>query len=359
MTDEQHRSPLEQFFLDYVDTIGGIADEVEPQVYDVLWPDGEEPQRMAFDSEALPEHPEAALLTFGQPLLDAMLADAQQHGQVARACMNNVHLEPYGIETQVKRDLTLPSDGVLEVQQVRPRYVLHTLFWFEATYLSDEKEQALYTAAVDRYYGRLVRHLEPLDHEQVSEERLWPHPDAPTIGLDRAYLLARERVVRNVNVAANSHQRERWERLGKQIERMEHYFSDMRAEVEERIRKAQQRGDDVESLHERIAALERERVLRLDELRSKAVTEVKLHLVGLLHLLIPRLFVRARLLPSSKQSRAAELPLTITWDPLVEKTDALDCPVCATPTYELLHGPRGSYGCPSCGGTPPAARDVR
>lgn len=350
MMEEQHRSPLEQFLLDYVDTIGGIADEVEPQVYDVLWPDGDEPQRVAFDSEALPEHPSAQLLTFGLPLLDDMLADAQQRGQVARAYLDHVHLEPYGIETQVQRDLTLPDDVTLEVQQVRPRYVLHTLFWFEATYLSDEKEQTLYTAAVDRYYGRLVRHLEPLDQEQLSEERLWPHPDAPALSLDRAYLLARERVVRNVNVAANQHQRERRERVSKQIERMEQYFDDMHAEVQERIRKAQQRDEDTDSLRERIAALERERVLRIDELRRKAVTQVKLHLTSLLHLSIPRLFVRARLLPRSKQSRAAELPLTITWDPLVDKTDALDCPTCTTPTYELRHGPRGAYGCPTCQG---------
>jgi hypothetical protein len=348
MTHEPQRSPLEHFFRDYVDTIGGIADEVEPQVYDVLWPDADEPQRVTFDSEALPEHPAAQLLTFGLPLLDALLEDAQQRGQVARAYLDNVHLEPYGIETQIARDLALPAGAALDVQQVRPRYVLHSLFWFEGTYLSDEKEQTLYTAAIDRYYGRLVRHLEPLDYAQVSNERLWPHPDAAAIPLERAYLLARERVVRNVNAAANSHQRERRERLSKQIAQMEQYFDDMRTEVEERIRKAKARDEDTASLHERITALERERVLRIDELRRKAVTQVKLQMTSVLHLSIPRLFVRARLLPEGKHSRLSELPLTITWDPLVEKTDALNCPTCDTPTYELVPGPRGSYGCPTC-----------
>jgi hypothetical protein len=348
MTDEHHESPLEQFFRDYVDAIGGIADEVEPQVYDVLWPDADEPQRVTFDTEALPEHPSAQLLTFGLPLLDAMLEDAQQRGQVARAALDHVHLEPYGIETQIQRELTLPAATRLDVQQVRPRYVLHTLFWFEATYLSDEKEQTLYTAALDRYYGRLVRHLEPLDHAQVRDERLWPHPDAPAIPLDQAYLLARERVVRNVNAAANSHQRERRERLGKQIAQMEQYFSDMRAEVEERIRKAQTRDEETGSLQERITALERERTLRIDELRRKAVTQVTLHLTSMLHLAIPRLFVRARLQPARTSNRLPELPLTITWDPLVEKTDALDCPACHTPTYTLISGPRDTYGCPTC-----------
>jgi hypothetical protein len=347
-TEEQHRSPLEQFFREYVDVVGGITDEVEPQVYDVLWPDGEQPQRVTFDSEALPEHPSAQLLTFGLPLLDEMLEDAQKRGQVARAYMDQVHQEPYGIETQVQRDLMLPKEIALEMHQVRPRYVLHTLFWFEATYLSDEKEQALYTAAVDCYYGRLVRHLEPLDSEHLSEERMWPHPDAPALSLARSYLLARERVGRNVTVAANTHQRERRNRLDRQIGQMEQYFNDMRTEVEERIKKAQSRGEEIESLHERIAALERERVLRIEELRRKAVARVQLQLASMLHLSIPRLFLRARLFPTSKQSRVPELPLTITWDPLVEKTDAIDCPSCHTPTYELVIGPRGTYGCPTC-----------
>lgn len=345
--EEQH-SPLETFLREYVDAIGGIADEVEPQVYDVLWPDADDPQRVTFDSEALPEHPAAQLLTFGLPLLDALLEDARRRGQIAHAYFDQVHLETYGIEQQVPRDLVLPDDTRLAIDQIRPYYVLHTLFWFEATYLSDEKEQTLYTAAIDRHYGRLVRHLDAIDPAQLSAERLWPYPDAAAIGLGEAYQLARERVVRNVNVAANQHQRERRERMNRQIERMEQYFRDMRVELDERIRKAQNRDDDSSGLHERIAALERERVLRIEELRRKAVTQVRLELTSMLHMSIPRLFLRAQLHPNSKQSRAAELPLTLSWDPLLSKTDALDCPTCGTPTYELRHGPRGSYGCPNC-----------
>jgi hypothetical protein len=34
-------SPLEEFVRDYVDVTGGVVEEIEPQVYDVLLP-GEE-----------------------------------------------------------------------------------------------------------------------------------------------------------------------------------------------------------------------------------------------------------------------------------------------------------------------------
>ncbi len=349
MMDEQHRSPLEQFFRDYVETNGGLWDEVEPQVYDVLWGSAEEPQRVTFDSEALPEHPDAQFLTFGLPLLDELLSEAQQRGQVARAFFDNLHLESYGIEQQVQHDITLPDGMHMVVRQVRPRYVLHTLFWFEATYLSDEKEQVLYTAAVDRYYGRLARNLETLEHEQMSQERLWPHPDAPAISLERAYLLARERVMRNITVDANQHQRERRERMERQVQQMAQYFTDMRAEVEERIQKARAKDEDIAALEERIATLERERVVRIDELRRKAVTRGQVRLTSMLHLAIPRLFIEGYLEPArQQQGRLERLPLTLTWDGLTHKTDAVDCPTCGTPTYALRVGARGAYGCPAC-----------
>src|SRR5450756_945593 len=157
--------PLEQFLIEYVDAVGGLADEIEPQVYDVLMPDvgdpafsawAETPQRIAFDPDALPEHPAAQLLTFGSALLD------------------EVHLQPHTLAQRVAHDLVLPAQVTLRVENIRPLYVTHSLFWFEVTYLGDEKEQALYPIAVDRYYGRQVRYLdELLDGERFTDTRRW------------------------------------------------------------------------------------------------------------------------------------------------------------------------------------------
>ncbi len=65
-TPESSRPPLEDFLRDYAETTGGVWDEVEPQVYDLMLPGGEgegarEPEmvRLVFDPEALPEHPGA------------------------------------------------------------------------------------------------------------------------------------------------------------------------------------------------------------------------------------------------------------------------------------------------------------
>jgi len=56
---------LEAFLRESLNAAGGVWDEVEPQVYDVLWPDADEPVRLTFDPEALPEHPGGCGEPFG------------------------------------------------------------------------------------------------------------------------------------------------------------------------------------------------------------------------------------------------------------------------------------------------------
>jgi hypothetical protein len=339
--------PLEQFLLEYVDAAGGIADEIEPQVYDVLLPDADKPLRLAFDPEALPEHPTAQLVTFGSALLDQLLGEAQTNGRIALAYLDDVHLTPYSLDQRVRRDLILPPHTSLNVDAVRALYVTSTLFWFETTYSSDEKEQAVHPVAVDRYYGRLVRYLEPLlEGDRLSEIRRYAYPDAPAVPLGQAYLQARERLVRTVTAEANSRKHNLLAHQAQQRERMTRYFADLRAELTERLEKAQARGEETGSLRLRLEAIAREETLRLGELERKAMLRVQIKLMNLLHVKIPRLFLNTHL--TFDEGKRAPIPLNLTWDPLVEKTDALDCPNCRQPTFELRLGRLGELRCPNC-----------
>jgi hypothetical protein len=345
--------PLEQFLTEYVDSAGGIAEEVEPQVYDVLLPDaGILPYegrtlRVAFDPEALPEHPHAQLVTFGSSLLDELLEQAQARGRLALAYLDDVHLTPHALEQRVRRDFILPPAASLQIQAARPLYVTTTVLWFETTFVSDEKEQSLAPIAVDRYYGRLVRHLEPLlERDRLSEIRRYPYPDAPSRPLDEAYLQASERLARSVSAEANGRKQEILARQAQQRERMTRYFADLRGELNERLEKAQARAEEMDSLRARVEALDREESVRLEELQRKTMLRVQIKLTNVLHVKTPRLFLNARL--ASKDRMHAAIPLTLTWDPFAEKADALDCPSCRHPTYELRLGRRGELRCPNC-----------
>lgn len=340
--------PLEQFLIEYVDAVGGLADEIEPQVYDVLLPDANAPQRIAFDPDALPEHPSAQLLTFGSALLDDLLARAQQRGQIGLAFLDDAHLSPHALAQRVTRDMVLPEAISLRIENIRPLYVTHSLFWFEVTYLGEEKEQALFPLAIDRYYGRQVRYLdELLNGERLAESRRWTLADVKSQPLDRAYVSARDAVVRTVRAEVSARQHQTHTHLIEQNERMKKYHADLRAEFAERIEKAQTRGDETESLRLRQDALNREEQLRLDELARKAQIRVQIKLVNLLHIKIPRLFIRTHV---TAKPIATIHPgsLTLTWDPLTEKTDALVCPNCQRPTFELRVNRFGVLHCAEC-----------
>jgi len=52
-------------------------------------------------------------------------------------------------------------------------------------------------------------------------------------------------------------------------------------------------------------------------------------------------------------------PLELVWDPLVEALEAVPCPTCSRPTFELgRHWQRG-LSCPACVAAAPMGKRVR
>src|SRR5829696_4474656 len=234
-------SPLERFLRDYAEMSGGLWDEVEPQVYDLMLPPpatGEaawpEVVRVAFDPEALAEHPGAQLASFGTPLVDRLLADAVARGRHALLFMVGLNVAPHDLEGRVGRALTLPEGRALRIERTRALFFPQAIFWFEATFLSDQKEQELLAVAIDMHYGRQVRHFERLlDRTHLAESPWTPLPEARHAGLAATYPIARDRVVRTLTALANTRARELGERLARQVQRMRRYYSDLRSEVAE------------------------------------------------------------------------------------------------------------------------------
>ena len=339
---------LEAFLRESLNAAGGVWEEVEPQVYDVLWPDADEPVRLTFDPEALPEHPAARLVTFGSPVLEELLRRAHSRARVGLAYLDQALPAVDAVTAQVRRELRLPDQAALRFDGARALYVTHTVFWFETTYSGDAREQVLYSAAIDRYYGRFARHLEPLlDDRRLADVRLWAYPDAVSVPLGRAYEMARDRVVRTVVAEAASRCRAIRETSRRQSERTARYFADLRAELRERLEKTARRSDLGESLRLRLEAVGREEAVRLADLRRKASVRVDLRLLNILHLKAPRLFLAARIITGGR-GPARTIPLTLTWDPVTAKFDAVVCPHCRQPGYEFRLTPHGEPRCPQC-----------
>ena len=116
---------------------------------------------------------------------------------------------------------------------------------------------------------------------------------------------------------------------------MEKYYADLRAELAERIEKAQARGDEIESLRLRQDALTREEALRLDELGRKARIRIQLKLVNLLHVKIPRLFISTRV--TAKQFPVLHpAALTFTWIRSPKKQTRWCVPIVSTPRLSCV-----------------------
>jgi hypothetical protein len=346
-TPAEPHSPLEAFLRDYAEVVGGLWEEVEPQVYDLMLPDdgGAEMVRVAFDPEALPEHPGAQLASFGTPLVDRLLADAVARGRAAALYLVGLNVSPQGLSAQVGRALKSAAGVELRLARTRALHFPQAVFWFEATFISDQKEQEILPVAVDLHYGRQVRHLDRLlDHARLSESPWSPLPEVRHGGLARGYRFARDRVVRTVSALANARGRELTERVDRQVARMARYYADLRTEAAEQVERARTRGADLAPLAARREALEREEQVRTAELRQKASLRVQLRMNNLLIVHQPKLWLEATV--SGPRSLTGRLEMV--WDPLVEALEAVACPACGQPTFVLEVAPPGRLACPAC-----------
>jgi hypothetical protein len=350
-------SSLEEFLRDYSEAAGGAWEEVEPQVYDLLLPEADlvAPAdlttsgivRVAFDPEALPEHAGAQLAAFGTPLVDRLLAAAVKRGQFAEAYVLGLNLEPYDLLQNIRRALTLPPGAELGVERLRKLHVALAVFWFEAAFISDQKEYEIVPIGLDLHSAREVRHLDQLlDFSRLAEQPAEYLPEARRMSMPVAYAEVRDRVLRTLSFLANSRRRELEQRVERQVERMDRYYRDLQSELEEGARRAVKRGDDDGKFRPRIEAIDRERRLRISELRQKSQLSLHLRLISLLVVQQPKLMLKCHVrLGSGRDPANVEL----VWDPLLEALEAIACPQCQAPTFRLEPAPRGAaLVCPAC-----------
>ena len=72
------------------------------------------------------------------------------------------------MKSRVRRSVTY--EGLeLEIGTPRALNFPQAVFWFEAEFVSDQKEQQILNVAIDLFYARQVRHLEELLEEATCQ----------------------------------------------------------------------------------------------------------------------------------------------------------------------------------------------
>jgi len=350
--ENNRQSPIEIFVKKYVESINGVWDQIEPQVYDVLLPSDvikrkeSEMLRLTFDPEALEEHRNAELITYGTPLLERFFEDAEQRFSFTKQyLLAGFHRPENDIQKQAIRSIKVPDDVKIDFGDSRLLYFSNALFWFRATFVSDEKEQESFSTAVNLYYGRQVRHLdELLKNGAFSDRRPMPYPDAPMIALTKAYKIAISSVIGTVNAVANTQKQKMKERAEVKIKRMTQYFHDLREELKERIERAKNREQDTEKFYERLKAIDREQQVRITELKSKTEMQIQLQLKSLMILKMPKLQMQVNFNPKKGET----VQVSLVWDLFWEKLEAPECPNCSRPTFEFFLNKYNQLICPEC-----------
>jgi hypothetical protein len=358
-------SPLESFLREYLDKTGGVWDEVEPQVYDVILPAGtvlptlrandDGVLRLAFDPEALPEHPSAQLASFGTPLVDRLLQDAIQRGRAGQFYLVGLNLQPHDLLSRLRRSLRV-TPATIQIERVRALHFPQVAFWFHAAFVSDQKEQIVLPVAIDLHYRREVRHRDQLlDPARLAEHPSQPLPPARSSSLMSGYRLARQQILRSVAALANSRGRELAGRSDVHIARLKRYYADLRTELDEQKSRARNVEEAAARHAERLAALEREEQLRVAELRQKSILHADLRLQQLLRIEQPKLLVEVVLTAEDHTPGRLE----VVWDPLLEAVEAVPCPICGRPSYDFTLNRFGQVGCESCKPTLTSGRPPR
>ncbi len=203
-------------------------------------------------------------------------------------------------------------------------------------------------AALDLHYGRPMRHLDQLlDHSRLAETQSLPLAEARRLSLAAAYGLARDAVLPTVAALANIRARDVAAHVDRQIGRMERYYADLRAELEEQASRAEGRGEDPGRFAGRREALEREERLRTAELRQKSTLRVEVRLLTVLLVQQPKVLVQTRV--RDKRHAAA---LELVWDPLTAALEPAPCPACGRPTFAWSWTRQGRLVCPACAAAP-------
>lgn len=337
---EPSLSPLERFVRQYAERLGGGYDEIEPQVYDLLLEDRF--LRVSFDPEALHEHSEAQLAALGSPLLDSLLDNAARRGATAVAYRQGLNLYPHDLPARLARAFRVPPKTALTLDRTRPMFFPQCVCWFEFTFESDQREQAILQVAIDLHGGRQVRHLDHLvDSSLLSAQTHESLPVARCLSIRQGAQLAAERAVRTAQSLANTRRRELEDRLESLSQRMTHYYDRMLDELAERAAADDEARKKLQSRRDAIA---QERSLRLAEARQKHALRVSMRPVNLLVILQPKLQTHA----TWSGPRGPLTTLSPVYDPLLDAFEPVDCPNCGRPTFDLKLLPPVRLACPNC-----------
>lgn len=321
MTSEEDLRP---FIAAGVRDLGGVVEEPDVRTLDLLIP---EALREPLGAEYLRLDTEDSPLTVGSPLVEAVAQALSKGDCIARAYLNPVYLQGGDLETKWGRAFRLTAGRAAFLRQASEE-TIHAVFHFRASFLTDEREERLYPAAVNLTtqipYDRLIDEWPRLFFDEAPAYDGLPAAPVPELsGIKSAIeTTLRSRMAPDIDSMRQTQEKF----LGRELRRLEDYYGALEAELSGRERRLLTQAQAAR-LAERRRALGLDRAKKTRDSVEKHRLRVELRAVALLLVHQPWLRVTMRL-----DSRREAVDRDFFWNPALKAFAPAVCDSCRRET---------------------------
>ncbi|MBI3761971.1 MAG: hypothetical protein HY260_08950 [Chloroflexi bacterium] len=355
-------SDLEDFVLDFIRAAGGVVEPPAYGMYEALLPDdvaarlGVAPlQRFAFADRAV-EHAAGAAddrspqpnsltwLTYGHPLVEAMIAETRERPACAQFYVADVRLDKHGLAALARNAVSFPNATLVEVPRAleTPMLFRYVRFNFRAALVSDEKREYLVSALMDAQTGGVLNELPASEAYRLTDRRAFTHlPLAPGLWTEAADPLAaaplRGLLDRAAQVASDSLaaptatlQARAARHLELDRARLDEYYAGIESDLERRLARSDD-GTRRKSLEEKLTAARADRAAKTADAEAKYRVRAELDLINVAVIAQPKIALQVRI-----ENRHAAVTRTAVWDPVRHALEPFVCDVCHRPSSSLI-----------------------
>lgn len=319
---------LESFIREYLTARGAAVERTDYAVIDAVVDEelekhlGKEHWRFAFDYDAAMETPGSEFITYGNAVLEKIVAKAVAGHRCSVRYYSCAAAPPASLQNQIADQIALRQSEI-EIVAAKRYFSPVYRFRFKIAYLGDDREEQLICSWVDGLSARPCGEYEKLPHMfyDAQPEELLPvlKPQAPELlmqsALNELDILTQPR--RKAIQAQQRHAQ------AQDVARTQAYFSALVREHEARIAKSMS-ADDADSseqtanLKTKLESIKSQCVHHIKDIEQKYKVRCELQLMDVVLNMFPlwRLTLSAAA-RARKNEQAAQR--VIFWDPLLRK----------------------------------------
>lgn len=349
MTEEK-QIDLYDFVHRYLERAGALVEKPGYALLEAMLPQeaaqllGEEYLTAAFDYEIARENEASTFITYGSPLLDAMVSAARDYGRFCRLYWpGSSFTPPSNLEKRLSDAITFSECRSPKIEMVLSMEMVFWSFFFRASFSSFEKIEQVFSITLDGVTGLPSPNFEDCWQRIVPVES--PSYQLPTaegmLDLSRLYQAACKHIEPVIEARATDFRQTATRLKDRELDRMRMYYEESSREIQHKMKTSLDPAR-LDRLQKQLSALDSDRRRREDDTHERYAVEAELELDYLLACHVPCARVSITL-----QNRNRFINHNLTYNPVIEAFEAPACAQCGLPSRILVPNNDGNLVCPT------------